>query len=376
VVQEDGRLVALEALAGRATSRVPVTAFTWGFDYSWRVAGLEPWQLAFGGSDTWHRAHMAVLERHGTDVILYNGAGSGTEEATLLGEDARRWRVRDNNTGWVGYLTKDSLAVVDPETGHNLAYPVRDIHTREEVDAMIPEHQSFGPVYLEGLSRLMREAGDRALVLPEAVPGYICACYTLGFERSMEALIDGPEFLLYLADRVALGDENRMRELAAAGAEGVFIADSWASCDIVSPAQYERYAWPYQARTVNAAKAAGLRAILWNEGDLVPILKQHADLAIDGVAFEQPRKGFAVTVAKVREVFGPDRCVFGNLDSELMFMRNDPREIAEAVADQIRQSGPGASFILNTGSPLPSNVDPSAVDAMVSAARTVFQPQA
>ena len=53
------RAMALDALGGRATPRAPVALFTWEFDYLWKVAGLEPWQLACGDHETWHRAHMA-----------------------------------------------------------------------------------------------------------------------------------------------------------------------------------------------------------------------------------------------------------------------------------------------------------------------------
>ncbi len=50
-------------------------------------------------------------------------------------------------------------------------------------------------------------------------------------------------------------------------------------------------------------------------------------------------------------------------------MRNDLAEIAAAVLEQIRQSGPNAPFILSTGGPLPSNIEPAAADAVVAAAR-------
>jgi uroporphyrinogen-III decarboxylase len=116
-----------------------------------------------------------------------------------------------------------------------------------------------------------------------------------------------------------------------------------------------------------AAREAGLRAILWNLGNILPILHLEAALPLVGFAFEQPRKGWSVTVADVRRVFGPKRCLFGNLDSEALLLRNDPAEIGHAVTEQLDQSGPGAPLILSTGSPLPSNIDPSAVDAIMNA---------
>ena len=46
----DGKEIVLRALGGEATERVGAGVFTWGFDYYWKSAGLEPWQLACGGS--------------------------------------------------------------------------------------------------------------------------------------------------------------------------------------------------------------------------------------------------------------------------------------------------------------------------------------
>ncbi len=160
-----------------------------------------------------------------------------------------------------------------------------------------------------------------------------------------------------------------MRQLKEAGADAVFIADSWASVDIISPRMFERFALPYQRLTVEAARRAGLKAILWNLGDVRPLLAMEAALPIDGFAIEQPRKGIAQTLKDVRAVFGPERCLFGNLDSEMLLWRNDPREIRGAMREQEAHSGPGAPFIHNQGSPIPDNIKPEAVDAVARAAR-------
>lgn len=241
----------------------------------------------------------------------------------------------------------------------------------EAVSPPPPEFTGWGESYLAGLSRLIREVGDRALVLPHHSPAYICACYAFGFERAMECMLTEPELFHYVCDRHAAGDRLRMREWKAAGAEACFLADGWTSCDILSPAMVEEFALPYQRGIVEAAHAEGLKVIIWNEGDILPILAQEAAIPMDAFAFEQPRKGAAVTVDKVRAAFGPRRCLFGNLDSELLLMRNDPAEIAAAVREQIRQSGAGAPFILSTGSPLPSNIEPDAVEAAIRAIRGV-----
>jgi len=363
-----GRPGALRALSGEPVSPVPVALFTWELDYLWKVAGLAPWQLACGDHEMWHRAHLALLDRHQPDLLWYSGAGPSANPPRLVEEDRETWVVEDGNGRRLG-LRKDSLALYDLATGAKSCDAVGAIATRADADRLIPEFQGWGRAYLDGLSRLIHEVGDRALVLPHHSPAYICACYAFGFERAMECMHDEPELFRYACDRFAAGDRLRMREWKAAGAEACFIADGWASCDILSPAMVEEFALPYQRSIVDAAHEAGLRIIVWNEGDILPILTQEAAIPMDAFAFEQPRKGVNLSVEAVRAAFGPERCLVGNLDSELLLLRNDPREIAAAVCEQLRQAGDGTPFILSTGSPLPSNIELAAVDAMVAQAR-------
>ncbi len=369
-LSDRGRPLALQALAGQPTDTVPVALFTWGFDYVWQVAGCAPWQLALGSTEAWHRAHLALVERHRPDLIFYEGGGSGPEDPVLVSETADRWLVRSPNTGAEAVVLKESLAVCSPDTGAKVCDPVGPLTSPADVDRLIPAFAGCGAPYLTGLQRLIEALGDEALVLPHHSPGYVCACYAFGFERAMELMLSEPELFLYACDRFATGDALRMAELAGAGAEVVFIADGWASCDIISPPMFERFALPYQASITRAAHAAGLQVILWNEGDILPIVHHEAALPVEGFAFEQPRKGADLTVAAVRAAFGPTRCLLGNLDSERLLLRNIPSEITRAVRLQLEQSGAGNPFILSTGSPLPSNLAPAAVDTMIQAARS------
>lgn len=363
-----GRELVRQALAGQAPPRLPVAVFTWGFDYTWQVAGLAPWQLACADRETWHRAHLALLERHEPDALFYNGPG-GDEPPVLLEETRDYWLIA---SGEVRYrLDKLSLALADATTDRRDCDPLGQLQTRADIDRAIALDTGWGEAYLTGLSRLITAVGERAMVLPHHSPAYVQACYAFGFARAMELMLTDPDLFVHACERLAASDRRRMQELRAAGAEVVYIADGWASCDIISPAMFERFALPYQRSITAAAHAADLRIVLWNEGDVLPILPQEAALPVDAFACEQPRKGVDLTVARLREAFGPRRCLFGNLDSEMLLLRNDPEEIARAVRRQVAESGPGAPFVLCTGSPLPSNVAPSAVDAMRRAARAL-----
>jgi hypothetical protein len=375
----NGKLLALQALSGKATECIPIAVFNWEFDYIWKAAGIEPWKLATGGSESWHEAHLKLLDRHDADLIFFTGSFEGPLESTLIEEDANRWMIRNNNNGRLYGLTKNSYTLYDAETGAKGCNSVGMIETFADADRLVPTFKTdrliptfmgWGETYLKGLRRLIDEVGNRALILPHYSPAYVYSCYAFGFENAMCIMLTNPELFFYVCEMIKADHRRRMIELKEAGAQAVFIADGWASCDIISPAMFEKFALPYQIYIVEAAREAGLKVILWNEGNILPLLEKQASVQMDAFGCEQPRKGADLSVENLRKVFGKNRCLLGNLDSELLLMRNDTAEIREEVAKQLRQSGQNAPFIFSTGSPLPSNIEPNAVDKMIEAVRS------
>ena len=364
-----GKEGVLRALEGRSPPRTPVLLYTWGFDYIWRVARIEPWRLACGDTRTWHDAYIALVDRHEPDAIIFCGPGSGPRPPTLVGEDDQNWIVRDDNLGGEYVLRKDGLSLTRRAHGSAQDDAGGPIETTDDAGRRIPEFTGYPPDHLGELARLIEDCGDRALVLPIHCPAYISACYAMGFERAMTSMLTEPALFDAVRRRFQHGERLRMRQLRSAGAEAVFISDSWASCDIISPRMFEEFALPCQRSVAEAARDEGLRVLLWTSGDIRPVLGLEAALPIDAFGFEQPRKSANLELREVRESFGPGRCLLGNLDSEHLLLRGDADEIGAAVRDQIESAGPGLPFVFSTGSPLPSDVSPDAVDLMIRAMR-------
>lgn len=366
-----GKKLVLENLKGNPTSRIPVGLFTSGYEYLWKVAGLEPWQLALGGTEAWHKAHMALLELHEVDLILYCGAGEGLNEPTLLEEDEKRWKVRNNNTGAEVILRKDNLAPETYGAAIGSMGPDRNISTFDEVDRLVEKNpmEFIDTISMDGLKRLISDAGDDALVVPQPITAYIKSCYLLGFDTAMRMLVEKPALFKYTCDKYAAREDYIMQQYAKTGVEVVFVLDSWASCDLISPKMFHEFVLPYHKSIIDAAHKAGLQVILWNPGNILPILDQEATVDMDAFAFEQPRKGVDILLSKVRQAFRHNRCLFGNFDSELTLMNNDKDEIRGCVRRLLEQNGKNAPFVFFTGSPLPSNIEIDAVDTMVKAVR-------
>jgi len=63
---DDGRNLVLKVLFGKSTERIPSALFTHLWEYAWKIANMQPWELACGDINAWH---------------------------TLLREDSRKWIV-------------------------------------------------------------------------------------------------------------------------------------------------------------------------------------------------------------------------------------------------------------------------------------------
>lgn len=373
-MSKDGRFLALSALAGAPTPRIPAGFLTWGFEYYWKVAGLEPWRLCRGSNTDWQQAHRGLYDRHSPDIMFYSGAGSGEASPLLIEETREHWLVEDGNTGTRIRLLKSSLTEIDTESGTKPNDPLGVIESKEDADALIGPFTGWGKSYLDGLTSLIDYCGDDALVLPHHSPGYICACYAFGFVEAMAMMIDDPDLFCYVADLFAAGDDLRMKELADAGAQAVYIADGWASVDIISPSMFRTFALPYQQSMIAAARKHGLRAVLWNEGDVVPILRDETTLPWDAFGMEQSRKGIDLDISHLRSAVGPTRCIFGNFDSEYLLIHGTKDEVVAAVHEQLSKANAGGiggsggnPFVFCTGSPVPSDASPEAVDWMLAA---------
>ena len=137
----------------------------------------------------------------------------------------------------------------------------------------------------------------------------------------------------------------------------MFISDAWSSTDILSPEMIREFALPYHKYSIDAIHEAGMKVMLWNEGDVREILDDEAALGMDSFGVEQPRKHVNITMGALRRAFGDNRCIMGNLDSEMLLMRGDKDEITSELHRIIKEAGEGLPFMMFNGSPIPSTVD-------------------
>jgi hypothetical protein len=172
----------------------------------------------------------------------------------------------------------------------------------------------------------------------------------LGFQEMMTSLVEDPDRTHKL---LAGGLPRPSAHLAAAERVGVgivFVEECLSSADLISPAMYREFVFPYTKRTLEFYESRGFRTVFYFSGDLMPLLEDLKQLPWTALSFEEDRKEYGIDLAEVRQAMGPDRVLYGNVDAPFI-EKADDEELLREVERQIDVAGKGGRFVLSPGSP-------------------------
>jgi len=361
----------IAAMEGREVDRIPIAPYFWGAEYVWKLMGKPIWEVMLGPPGNTLDLLTALEKRHGCDWLVPLHRGSGwLPGKRFLGEDSRRVFFRDESTGEEWIFHKEGHWLGRPGEKRPLSHsgrgfdPPRTLAEAEDWLAAHPGCSDVSPLVPNPLLR--QRFPHRFLCGPMPAP-FAGLGYALGFEATLLLLAEDPALCAYLAERLMGDVERQAAQLAADGFDAGLMCDSWASADILSPPLYRNWIAPLHRRVCEALHAAGLKAVIYNTGNVLPMLDTLAHLGYDALSLEERIKGVEMDIGEVRRAVGPDLCLFGNFDSYLL-LAGDRRKIREEVARQIRGAGPRA-FIMGTGSPICDGTDPDTVDYWIALVR-------
>lgn len=133
--------------------------------------------------------------------------------------------------------------------------------------------------------------------------------------------------------------------------------------EMLSPAMWNRYVWPYMCRLVNEVVDAGLIPILHLDSNWERELARFRELprgkcimALDG----------STDIITARKELDGYLCVMGDVPASMLYL-DSPDKVYDYSARLIRELGP-TGFILQSGCDIPANAKLENVKAMVTAA--------
>ena len=241
------------------------------------------------------------------------------------------------------------------ETPHLARPPLERI--ADVYDLRVPDPLEDGrmPVMIEA-TRLVREAvGDEVAIRTPGTGPFALASY----------FVDTQNFLIEigLADSEVPGSEpeaiHHALDLAAdaliafgkacvdAGSDLLHCGDSLASGDVISPKDYEQWAFPYERKVIQAWKAYGAKTLLHICGDSSKVLDLYAETGVDIIEVDHK-----VDLAYAMTVVGDRACVIGNVDPVTVLLQGTPASV-RAAATRCLEVGSDGGFILGSGCIVP-----------------------
>lgn len=243
----------------------------------------------------------------------------------------------------------------------------------------VPNPRTDGrmPVYLDAARRLSQRLGDRVAVRGTGTGPFSLAAYLLGSQNLLMKLADmsygmataeeerGFATLMEITTQTVVGF---LRAQIEVGIHLVYVGDSLASCDMISPAMYRRFVFPYHKQLFKEirddCRRRGAFRLLHVCGNNTPLL---ADLAATGTEiYEVDSK---IDLATAQRAIGDSVCLIGNLDPAGLLLRGDAEEVCRAAQQCVALAAREGGFILGSGCFVPWDTPLANLQAMVRASR-------
>lgn len=245
------------------------------------------------------------------------------------------------------------------------------IKSLDDVDKLqLPDPYKV-PVLAENLKAtriVVQEIGKEAFVIGRADQGpFSLASEIRGMSQFMMDIALGEqmdkihqllEFCYQASLRYALAQIEQ-------GAHCTSIGDSPSGPDVISPAHYRAYAYPYVKKLVATLKSKNVLLAYHICGNSTPIL---TDMVSTGAAIiEIDQKA---DMHKSKAAAQGKAVLLGPIDPSGVLAQGTPEEVTQKAREAIEVLGAGGGFILGPGCALPPSTPHENIDALVQAAKT------
>lgn len=205
---------------------------------------------------------------------------------------------------------------------------------------------------LDYVRMLRKDVGsDRFLVASMVTPFWKALSQSFGFRSMMLNLRRDPGLVERALERITEDRREMIRAYARAGVDGIWLEECLASAAEISPADYRRFALPYNRELVEVIHDEGARCIYYPCGDITDRMDSIVETGADCISLEESKKGFEIDISEVDRAVSGRACLFGNLSSDLL-ERGSDKELSAGIRRQIEVGRRHGRFVMSLGSPV------------------------
>jgi hypothetical protein len=232
-------------------------------------------------------------------------------------------------------------------------------------DPRLTSAELYHPGILETFRQMTRESKLTAAIVAGVTGTFSQVAFLYGVSKLLMALLDQPtEVELALEQRHprALG---QVRDLAAAGAEFIWVGEGLGSGSLISPEQYRRFALPYEQDLAREIARCGASSILHICGNVSAALPDIARCGADGFDLDYP-----VDLNTALDTLLPAVAVKGNVNPGL-FLNGHQNDLAAACRQAIEAARGRAGYIFSTGCLVPRDSSLEAFQIVADCCREI-----
>lgn len=322
-------------------------------DHFAELSDREPWELHQWMSEepqAYLETYRKIVARAPFDIMVPMGAF-----------DRHLEFVRREGQVFLHDRRDDSFRRIDDQRPgqHPLKYTANEtqqVFSRDDVGAIevVTAEARLAAEDREGshTRAVIREFGEQEFIADFMV-GVLWGCQRyLGQTNMLRMLIEDPDLIRCLSDRIVEQYLEDIRFHCAVGYDGLFIDDAMAYSDVISVAHYERFCLPYLKVMVEEIHRLGRKAILIYFGGVSDRLEQIASCGADGLLVETSMKSYTNDIVSIAEQIGSRLTLFGNLDPIRIMEKGTDAQLEAEIERQAQAARKSRGFIMSTGSPL------------------------
>lgn len=362
----------LAVLGRRIPDRVPIAPDV-SLMMPARYTGKPFWDLFINDDPPPWRAHIALQQRFGYDMILGCGLGSGPDdpptETRVLSRSDDLWVAEEVTHTRLGDLTVRSEY---PRARSPWIFKPQVTDPEREVDALLSTLTDPWKKSTSHAQEVRQAVGENGIVsggcsVPLAWWLYArrdLSVSVLDFfdrqplvERAMNAYAEWA--LEYLRATCALVHPDL-----------IMFSGSVASMSVVSPDLYRRYALPFLSKATEITRSQGVYTGVHMCGRSRAALPMLADSGIDLIEPLEAVPGGDVMLADVKRDYGQRLILKGNVNTFETLARGTPEQVTAEARKCIADAAARGGFILSTGDQVPVDTPEANFRALIAAADT------
>lgn len=348
----------LAALEGKPVDRTPVTvpyATLYQEDHFGELTGRPGWQWGRwlnSPPDEYCRVFQEIHAKAPFEMVQPHGAPSAEERENVE-------FVERGGQGWRHDRRDDSWSPMATVSGHARDYRASEeqrVFSKKDADELMRPHHARERIasgaidYVKAVSGRMRH---ERFILSGGVIGTMFSVQPYVGETAMLAMmVEDPELFDYAGGKAMESSIEQIRALASGGGDAIFIDETLASSDAISPAHYEKFCLPRTRELVNEIHRMDHKAMVFFFGGVSDRLDLIAATGADAVVVEASMKGYVNDVVAIAKRIGDRMCVLGNVDPLSTLEKGSDEELEAEMKRQAGARRHARGYIASTGSPI------------------------